>query len=205
VSRTRLPRFTAALVALLAVLVAAPAANAGPLVASAGSCSAGDPSQPFLPWLDPMDYVQQPGGTFEAAPEGWSLGTASVVDGNEPYYAAGSGSRSLSIPAGSSVTTSTMCVGLNEPTLRFFARSSGGSPLSTLRVDVQFEDALGNVQTVPIGVHVRGGWTPTLTMPILVNLLPLLPGDQTPVRFRFVPQGSASWQIDDVYVDPRRQ
>jgi hypothetical protein len=41
-------------------------------------------------------------------------------------------------------------------------------------------------------------------MPLVVNLLPLLPGEQTPVRFRFTPQGSANWQIDDVYVDPRQ-
>jgi hypothetical protein len=34
-----------------------------------------------------------------------------------------------------------------------------------------------------------------------VNLLPLLPGNYTPVEFRFTPQGG-SWQLDDVYVDP---
>jgi hypothetical protein len=52
---------------------------------------------------------------------------------------------------------------------------------------------------------VLGGskWTPTLPLPVIANLLPLLPGDLTPVRFRFTPVGGA-WQIDDVYVDPYR-
>jgi hypothetical protein len=27
----------------------------------------------------------------------------------------------------------------------------------------------------------------------------------TPVRFRFTPVGTATWQIDDVYIDPRRR
>jgi hypothetical protein len=39
-------------------------------------------------------------------------------------------------------------------------------------------------------------------MPIVVNLLPLLPGDHTAVAFRFSTAGN--WQIDDVYVDPYR-
>ena len=194
------------LIAVVIALAAAPSANAGLLVASSGNCTASDTSNPFLPWLDPMDYVVQPGGTFEGDLSGWQLGSASVASGNEPYYANAAGdSRSLSIPAGGSVTSSVMCVGLDEPTLRFFARSSGGSLLSSLRVDVQFEDAAGNLVTAPIGGHGRGPWSPTATMPVLANLLPLLPGDKTPVRFRFSSVGSASWQIDDVYVDPRRQ
>jgi hypothetical protein len=42
-------------------------------------------------------------------------------------------------------------------------------------------------------------------MPVIANLLPLLPGELTPVRFRFTPVGlGAAWQIDDVYVDPFR-
>ena len=32
--------------------------------------------------------------------------------------------------------------------------------------------------------------------------LPLLPGERTPVAFRFTPQGKGTWSIDDVYVDP---
>jgi hypothetical protein len=46
--------------------------------------------------------------------------------------------------------------------------------------------------------------SPTVTMPVLASLLPVLPGDQTPIAFRFTVLGSADWQIDDTYVDPWR-
>ena len=47
-----------------------------------------------------------------------------------------------------------MCVGIEHPTIRFFAkRNSGGLlGLSTMRVDVLFESTLGLVSSLPIGV-----------------------------------------------------
>jgi hypothetical protein len=187
--------------------VAAPAAHAGPLVASAEGCPVDPLEQPFRPWLDPADYVLLPGGTFEHGASGWSLDGASVVSGNEPYYVHGADEKkSLSLPSGSHATSGTMCVGLEEPTLRLFVRSSSPSLLSKLKVEVLFEDALGNVHAAPIGgaaALTSTGWNPSAPMVIGVNLLPLIDG-KTPVRFRFTAQGSADWRIDDVYVDPRR-
>jgi hypothetical protein len=191
----------------LVLALAAPAAQAGPLVKSAGDCAAGTLEHPFVRWLDPLGYVLTPGGSFEDGASGWSAGAGKVVSGNEPFYVHNRGdSKSLSIPSGSSVTSPTICVGLDKPLLRFFARSSGGLlSLSALKVDVQFETAGGTVLSLPMGVALPSGWSPTLPLPVLANLLPLLSGDQTPVRFRFTPVGGASWWIDDVYVDPRRQ
>jgi hypothetical protein len=185
---------------LLAFGVGAPAAEAGPLVASATNCSPADLERPFLRWADPSSYTLVPGGSFEAEAPGWKLSRASVVAGNEPFYAHRAGeSHSLSIAAGGSATTPTLCVGLDKPTLRFFAQGNGLTAVS-----VSFETSLGLVLSAPIGVVTPGPWAPTLPMPVLVNLLPLLPGDQTPVQFKFTPALGASLQIDDVYVDPRR-
>jgi hypothetical protein len=200
-------RCSLALVCLALTLgLAAPAAQAGPLVKSAGNCTTGPVETPFTRWLDPLGYSLTQGGSFEDGASGWTLGTAKVVSGNEPFYVhKRADSRSLSIPSGASVTSPTVCVGLDKPLLRFFARSSGGLlSLSTLKVDVQFETAGGTVLTLPMGVALPGGWSPTLPLPVLANLLPLLPGDQTTVRFLFTPVGGASWSIDDVYVDPRK-
>jgi hypothetical protein len=150
-----------------------------------------------------MSYVLIPGGTFEHGSAGWDGGN--VVSGNEPYYVHGEGeSKSLSIAPGESVTTPTMCVGLDEPTLRLFGKGSGLLS-SSLRVEVLFEDAAGEVHSAPIGVATGGGWAPTAPFPIVANLLPLLPGEKTPVQFRLTGQGSGAYRIDDVYVDPRRQ
>jgi hypothetical protein len=190
---------------LLALGVGAPAAEAGPLVASAANCSTAPLERPFLRWLDPLSYMLVPGGSFEAGAPGWNLSRASVVTGNEPFYVHRAGeSRSLSLPAGGSATTPTLCVGLDKPILRFFARSSGGGLVKLMNVEVLFETSTGAVLSLPIGVLTPGPWAPTLPMPVLANLLPLLPGSQTPVQFRFTPVGTANWQIDDVYVDPRR-
>jgi hypothetical protein len=195
-------------VALATLAVAAPSANAGVLVASAHNCPEQTVDQAFLRWLDPMSYTLVPGGTLEDGAAGWSLNGASVVSGNEPWQVHGDGEgRSLKIPAGKSATTDTICVGLEHPTLRFFAKSSGdsllGSLVTALTVEVLFEDNSGDVLALPIGAVLPGSrWSPTLPYPILVNLLPLLPDEKTPVRFRFRAVGGASWQIDDVYVDP---
>jgi hypothetical protein len=193
-----------AVIGLLAL--AAPAvAQAGPLVASAPDCDAQELSQPFLPWLDPASYTLNNGGAFEDGAGGWTLkGGASAVSGNESYKVHGEAdSNSLSLPAGSSATSSTICVGPEHPDLRFFVRNTG-SILSTLKVEVLSEDAAGNVRSLPIGLAAgTRAWAPTLPMPLVVNLLPLLPGSYTPVEFRFTPQGG-NWSIDDVYVDPYR-
>lgn len=182
-----------------------PAANAALLLSSATSCPDQALEQPFLPWADPASYVLVPQGTLEAT-SAWSLSGAFPVAGNEPFFVHGDGEKSsLSLPAGSAATTPTQCVGLGHPTLRFVARNTG-SPLSLLNVEALVQDRLGLVTSVPMGaVAGTSTWAPTLPMPVIANLLALLPGERTPVRFRFTPQGSGGeWQIDDVYVDPYR-
>jgi hypothetical protein len=46
-------------------------------------------------------------------------------------------------------------------------------------------------------------WNPTLAQVVLPSLLPLLPGEHTPIQFRFTAVGTSAWVIDDVFVDPR--
>ena len=196
-------------IALAALSFGAVSANAGVLVSSAPSCDGQPLSTPFAPWpwLDPASYTPLPGGSFESSTAGWSLsGGATVGNGNESYYVAGAGTNSLTIPSGGSATSPVICVGIEHPTLRFFAkRNSGGllGVVSTVRVDVLFESTLGLVSSLPIGVVLpSNSWQATLPMTVLANLLPLLPGNYTPVQFRFTPLLGGTWSIDDVYVDP---
>jgi hypothetical protein len=184
----------------VATALAAPAAaTAGPLVADAPSCDAQSASQVFLPFADPAQYVLAPGGAAESS-SGWALtGAASVGLGNEPWRVHGAGdSRSLTLAPGATATTATMCVGIEHPDIRFFTKGSGGS----VSVESIVETASGDVVSVPVGVASSGAWAPTTVMPIAAALLPLLPGDHTPVQFRFTSTGSAPISIDDVYVDP---
>ena len=197
----------AALIAVAALAASATAANAGVLVASASSCDDQALSKPFLPWLDVADYTALAGGDFEAGSQAWwTNGAAAVAAGNESFRVGGAGdARSMSLANGSSVTSPAICVGIEHPTIRFFAkRRSGGllGSLNTLRVDALVELVDGTVVPLPIGTVANGGsWQPTLPMAIVGNLLALLPGEHTPVAFRFTPQGG-DWSIDDVWVDP---
>lgn len=189
--------------ALAALAVSSSTASAGALVDSAPACNAQSLSKPFTPWLDYADYTPLPGGDFEGSTEGWSMsGGADVADGNSSYAVGGADdASSLAIPAGASAASATICVGLEHPTIRFFAKRTGGL-LSTLRVDVMYELSTGVVQSLTIGTVVNSGsWQPTLPMLTVANLLPLLPGEHTPVAFRFTAQGG-DWSVDDVFVDP---
>jgi hypothetical protein len=202
--RTTISRRLPILIAVLAAgLVAAPSAMAG------GACDEAPSSQPFSRWLDRAGYVPVPGGSFEGSLDGWSFsGGAATVAGNEPWHVGGSGdSRSLSLASGASATTATTCGGLDHPTLRFFARRTGGgllSALSTLRVDVLYRDSGSILRSLPVGL-VAGttSWAPTLPT-LTLSGIPLLTADDlrdSAIAFRLTAQGGG-WQVDDLYVDP---
>ena len=195
----------AAVAAMVAAMAFASTASAGILTASARSCDDSPLSQPFARFGDSHQYKIVPGGSFEGALTDWTLsGGAKVVTPNEPWHVGGSThAKSLVLPAGSTAVTAPSCVGLGEPTLRFFAKKNSGL-LSTLAVSVWVKTSLGLAVPVPIGVLLGNGqWHESPQMLIVANLLPLLPGDRTPVAFQFTPL-LGSWQIDDVYVDPMR-
>jgi hypothetical protein len=170
------PLFRAALAAL-ALLVLLPAA------ARAADCSGQTLDRTFLPWADPALYTP--------VPEGWTLaGGATVVSGNQPFLP---GDSSLSLPAGSSATTEPLCIGLEHPTVRFFARNTG-NPLSLLRVSA----VVGETE-LPIGLVGAGReWAPSAPLLLAVNVL-----GADSVAFKFADGGT--WSVDDVYVDPYRK
>jgi hypothetical protein len=198
-----------ALLAAAATTVAscalAGSASAGVLVKTTTSCPSQSFSTPFKPWRDSSQYTLVPGGRFEGGAAGWTLsGGAKVTSGNESYKVSGAGdAASLRLPPGASALSAPVCVGLEYPTMRFFAKRNSGL-LTTLAVTAQVQLSLGGTLDVPFGVVVSGGqWTPTPAYLFLGNLLPLLPGQYTSVRFRFAPV-LGDWSIDDVYVDPLR-
>jgi hypothetical protein len=205
-------------IALLGTLTGAALFAAGPSTASAGllvqsapNCDNGAVSQPFAQWDDDNHYFLSPGGDFENGAGEWADNGARVVGDQEPWQVAGNGSRALNIPAGRTVVSPTMCVGLEHPTMRFFAHRSGGGLLgvaSNLLVTARVETSLGLVLEVPVGSlsTLTGNgvkWNKTPTQIVLASLLPLLPGEHTPIQFRFTAVGTSDWVIDDVFVDPR--
>jgi hypothetical protein len=212
-TRTRRARIalTAALTGAALFAALPGTASAGVLVASAPSCDNGATSQPFAQWGDSNNYFLTPGGNFESGGAGWTLNGARVVADQEPWRVNGDrGSHALRVPAGHSVVSPTVCVGIEDPSMRFFAHRSGGGLLgatSQLVVTARVETSLGLVLDVPVGTinALSNGtsWDRTPVQIVLASLLPLLPGQHTPIQFRFAAVGTADWVIDDVFVDPR--
>jgi hypothetical protein len=195
------------IVAALALAATAPIASAGSLEDSLSGCDNRGMEQPFMRWLDVFHYVLMPDGGLENGGEGWRLtGGADVVNGNEPWSVHGDDeSHALALPAGSTATTGATCTALTNPVMRFFVRRTGGSILSTLRVDALYETAGGKVQKIPnvgLVLGIGSGWQPTLPMVVLGSVLAPIVGDQAIIAFRFTPSAGSSWRIDDVYLDP---
>jgi hypothetical protein len=210
-SRVTAFRRLALLALALCVLLAAGATASRADAANGSLLGCGyTPQYPFLRFLDPLPYTLAPDGGFEAGAAGWQLsGGAKVVAGNNSFNLSGGGGKSLQIPSGGSATSPPMCVPLLLPVVRFAA--TGGTLLSTLKVEAVWKDSAGRQQSIELLPVVLGGarnWT--LTLPLLqlggaLNAL-TLNGLTTTMSFRFTPRGgllgSGTWKIDDIYVDP---
>jgi hypothetical protein len=171
-------------------------------VAPAALADCGDQvlERPFLPWADPAHYTLVPDGDLTAGAAGWQLDGADVVADNEPWYVHGGDTpAALRLRGGDRATTPPMCVSLLHPTLRFFVRDAG-SVNGELSVEVVLSDGLALPVGAVSGLLQGGGWTPSLPMPVLANLV------DDEVAFRFTASGPDSvWVIDDVYVDPYKK
>ena len=190
-------------VAIIAALALSSTAKAG--LIGTGSASYCDPtaSQNFLRWGDSSYYASLLNGDFEGY-SGWTLsGGARVVSGNEPYYLSGNTGdhNSLLLPAGSSAYSGTVCFALGDWHLRLMMKrlsATGG-----LHVQVIVPGLLG-ILTVLDGGTVSGtsAWAPSPRLELLLSNVISLVGTKA-VAFRFTPVGvGASYQIDDVYLDP---
>jgi hypothetical protein len=172
---------------------------------SAQACSYSGATKVFSPWGDQRNYVLAPDGGFEARGLGWSLTRgAAVVEGNESYYLNGSAdSKSLSLPAGSSVGSPPVCMALDTPSFRLMARNTG-DPSSRLRVEAVYK-LLGLVRTKAISTVSAGpNWAPTQSVSTVLSLSTIV-GTVIPsaIQIRLTPlDAKGNWQVDDLYIDP---
>jgi hypothetical protein len=167
--------------------------------ANAATC-AGKTSRPFSPWGDFNLYELAPNGTLEST-NGWTLtGGAKLVKGSEPFAVTGRlGQYSLSIPTGATATSPAMCIDEARPTFRFFGRAAQGASAS-LRAEAIVERpsqyaALGSVSG-------STAWAPVA--PMDTGAAGLLIGGKGNVAVRLRFSATGDWQIDDLFVDPRK-
>ena len=198
--------------ALAATALTVPGASAkstgggllGGLLNLSSSCGSTG-TQVFAPWGDTSSYFLAPNGGLESGSTGWSLGGASVVSGNQPFF--GGGSHSLSLPSGSTATSPSTCIGSGDVYVRMFGSDQNGTD-SGLHVRVIWYGVLNTVLGLTdVNTFAPGGaWSPTAKLDsvggsISVPILPLL--GSTSARIQITPYGSGSrWLIDDLYIDP---
>jgi len=195
-------RIGALLVAVVTALLVAPAANAQASLVEVAPCDDARLSKPFAPWLDVANYKLAPGGDFERGFGGWTLSRgAAPALGSEPWGVTGKvGTRALALPAGATALSPATCVNAGSPTVRFFARSTGGL-LPLLRVDAVYRDGLASV-AVPVGVVLpTSRWQPSAPMLTGSVATAALAGGEVPMSLRFTAV-RGTWQVDDVFVDP---
>lgn len=170
----------------LLVLVASALTVTACFAASAHACAYAKGEQVFAAYGDPRSYVLAPDGDFAAGGAGWTLeGGAAVV------------SQSLSLPAGGSALSPSICVSGDTPFLRSMARDTG-VPGAKLQVEIVYEELDASRGRVVAGDK-QEDWDPT--QPLGQNFgLATLGGDSS-VRVRFTAVGG-DWQVDDFYVDP---
>jgi hypothetical protein len=175
-----------------ALIAAAPISSAQADPVGGGTCNPSPLTQAFAPWGDTSSYELAPGGDFETS--GWTLSNgAQVVAGSEPFAATGTlGASSLSLPAGGSAVSPSMCVNAAYPTLRFFIAGTG-----TVLVQVVY-----NGKAIPTGLAFASGtWSPS---PVLMTggaIIGAFSGGTGQVSLRLTAL-TGHPQVDDVFIDP---
>jgi hypothetical protein len=170
------------------------------------SCPPSSVSTPFSQWGDSNNYFLLPGGSFEGTADqvGWTLSGASLTSGNEPFFVNDPGdSQSLTIAGGGSATSPFFCVDNTMSSMRFFAQQTAAGAGLRVRALVQTADG---VTTVPVARLFDGSmptWAATDAIPGDTSGLSDDQSLMVALRFTVRPS-AATWQIDDVYVDPYR-
>src|SRR4051794_17613359 len=125
---TRLWGKTALTLAATAALALLPAAGASAALIDTSDCDGAQLTQPFSHWGDNNFYKLAPGGDFEGSLAGWTFaGGAKKVAGSESFgVTGGTGSYTLSIPAGGSGTTPPPPVQPPYPPVPLFSQAPGG-------------------------------------------------------------------------------
>jgi len=181
--------------------LAIPVASASLAGAVLPSCGA--TTHPFQAWGDSSAYCAFPNLGFEKGTVAWTLkGSTSIVAANEPWHVSGAGTHALQLGPGATALSSPLPVSLLDPYMRFFARSAGAN--GSLQVQVVFRGLTGNLTgLLNFGTLSPGGyanWLPTQRV-LSALALPLL---TSTAQVQFTSQAkSGSWQVDDVYLDPR--
>jgi len=166
-------------------------------------CQSRTTTTPFKAWSDSNSYFVAPNGNFESGTTNWFLsGSASVITENEPWKINSSlHAKSMRLPSGASARVEKFCVNSAEDSIRFFFKrptTTGAGLRAAIRVTSGVNVAT-NDYTVGTGT---AGWG--LSERIMLPDIRDASGQQW-VEITFFPTNTAAtWQVDDLMIDPWR-
>lgn len=206
----------------IAVAFAASAAIAAVPAAALAACVQAPTTQAFAKVGDTAQYSLAPGGDFETS-AGWTFtGGAKIASGNETVGVT-SGSKSLSLPFGSTASSPAFCVDNTNPYFRFVAKPANS--LAGYKAIVLYRNTSGKVTQAQFTSSSdaswgAGTWAASKISP-LATKIPLADGATASVQLYFVSTGNLTsaigiWgafaggavgttNIDSVEVDPYRR
>lgn len=190
----------------IALTLAAAALGAPP--AASAACPVLPSTQEFAQFGDLAYYTLAPGGGFEAGTPAWTLSSAKLALGNEPWFLrASTDKQAAQVAARGSATSPAFCVSADNPTLRLTARQLSGRG-SALKVEILYGPTKS--PTAALAGYVQGdgttGWrvSAPLRMATALPLNTSVDGTMS-VRLRVSADLNGSWAVDDVFVDPLRR
>ncbi|HEV7526271.1 MAG TPA: hypothetical protein VGP92_14965 [Acidimicrobiia bacterium] len=197
-------------VGLAVVPVTAGTASAGllsPIVSTLlPSCAPRPTSTAFQQWGDSSNYFLMPNGGFESGTSGWvTTPGVGIASDNESFHINGANdAHSLTMGTAQVVASPTVCVSMGENTIRMFVKGSGVAT-SVLHVQAFVQNRLTGL-VLSTGFDIRGtagvtGWAPSPRM-YIPNLLGGVLATQNLTLVFSTSGPPATWNIDDVYVDP---
>jgi hypothetical protein len=178
------------------------AATLVPAAAQAATpCAKPAASPVFADWGDSANYFLAPDGGFEDGAAGWALrGGAGVAAGNEPFDVGGdAGSRSLSLPPGSSALSPAFCIRPEARTVRWMQRAPRGAAMD---VEVVHLDPDATRRGRLLRTVRGGGWQPSPKVSIPLAGTGADADGSALVALRFTAL-KGRWSIDALFVDPR--
>lgn len=184
----------------------APAKTSPSKAASGSSASAGSAcssSAAFAQFGDDSMYSLLSNGTLETGRPARRAGRPTTVAGNETFFLHAAGdTHSLQLRAGDSVAFHATCLPRLNPVFRLVARSADGS--GTLKLQVQYGPTkrLHGLPLATLSSSDYAAWTATPALPFLNGSQRLLAQVKGNVWLVLTAAGSATWQVDDLYIDP---
>jgi hypothetical protein len=201
-----------ALVAAAATSLAAVTwGNAAGTPPTYADCPAAEVSQPFAPWGDANDYIEVANGSFDDGLTGWTVeGKPEAVSLVQTPDADGLPDNALQLSKGGAVLSPTMCYDLTRPHAKLFARAVDGKAREkSLKIRVVYpEYPKGNSKDIDVGevaTPESSAWGPTPELSTSLERQRILPNEvgNRIFQLELVATGRGSWQLDDLYLDPR--